>query len=284
MSTSNLNDDFNLRFSYTEFFKWLYRNSLKKLRRNDARFELTSPSYSTSQTILDKEKNEKFSVKIRDKIDLAVIHQIFYSEDYRLRRLTRYQDISDCYKKLIVNGKTPLILDIGANSGMASVYFAREFPEAKIIAIEPDLGNYQLIKFNTAKYSDRVIAIQAGISSQDGKGTITNNNDANWAFRTELSHTGDLTMTSVNTLLNQYIDQSTTPFLVKIDIEGFEQNLFSESTQWVDNFALLIIELHDWMLPKTANSSAFLKCISKLNRDFAFNGENVFSIKNNVPH
>ncbi len=70
------------------------------------------------------------------------------------------------------------------------------------------------------------------------------------------------------------------PFLVKIDIEGFEADLFKENTEWVQKFPVLIVELHDWMLPRSANSQNFLKCVSSLDRDFVFRGENVFSIKN----
>jgi hypothetical protein len=43
---------------------------------------------------------------------------------------------------------------------------------------------------------------------------------------------------------------------------------------------VIIIELHDWMLPGTANSQNCLKALSGTNRDFVFYGENVFSIRN----
>lgn len=43
---------------------------------------------------------------------------------------------------------------------------------------------------------------------------------------------------------------------------------------------LMIVELHDWMLPRTANSANFLKAVAARNRDFVFRGENVFSIRN----
>jgi hypothetical protein len=42
----------------------------------------------------------------------------------------------------------------------------------------------------------------------------------------------------------------------------------------------MIVELHDWMLPRTANSANFLKAVAARNRDFVFRGENVFSIRN----
>ena len=70
------------------------------------------------------------------------------------------------------------------------------------------------------------------------------------------------------------------PFIVKIDIEGFESDLFAENTDWVNDFPVLIIEMHDWLFPGQRTSSNFLKTIARLDRDFVYLGENVFSIRN----
>src|SRR5262249_4668764 len=45
---------------------------------------------------------------------------------------------------------------------------------------------------------------------------------------------------------------------------------------------LLIVELHDWLLTKSASSRKFLQCISQLDRDFVYIGEDVFSISNTI--
>ena len=56
--------------------------------------------------------------------------------------------------------------------------------------------------------------------------------------------------------------------MAKIDIEGAEQDLFSDNIEWITLTPLLIVELHDWLLPKGRTSRPFLECISKLDRDF----------------
>jgi len=71
-----------------------------------------------------------------------------------------------------------------------------------------------------------------------------------------------------------------TPFIAKIDIEGAEEELFSADTGWVDEFPLLIIELHDGLIPTSASSRNFLRCMAERDRDFVYWGENVFSIAN----
>ncbi|HUF09420.1 MAG TPA: hypothetical protein VMO47_08880, partial [Rhodothermales bacterium] len=58
------------------------------------------------------------------------------------------------------------------------------------------------------------------------------------------------------------------PFLIKIDIEGFEDDLFSNNTDWVDQFPLMIVELHDWMLPGARVSRHFLREVAKRDREF----------------
>jgi hypothetical protein len=74
-----------------------------------------------------------------------------------------------------------------------------------------------------------------------------------------------------------------TPFLCKIDIEGGERDLFSDQTNWIDQFALLIIELHDALMPRQGISRSFLQAIAKRDRDFVYLGENIFPIANQLP-
>jgi hypothetical protein len=46
----------------------------------------------------------------------------------------------------------------------------------------------------------------------------------------------------------------------------------------VRQFPLIIVELHDWMLPGAASSWNFLRSIADRGRDVVFIGENVYSI------
>jgi len=64
------------------------------------------------------------------------------------------------------------------------------------------------------------------------------------------------------------------PFLVKIDIEGSEADLFSAITEWVARTPVIVLE--------SANSRSFLQCVSALNRDSVYIGEDVYSIANDL--
>lgn len=274
----NKTDNSRLCFEFPSYFIWLFRAIYRALRKS-GNFILLSSPLSKKQVIFDRQQNNLFSVSVRDKIDLKIVNDLFSREDYGVHRLARRLDIESLYSKILSEGGNPLIVDLGANCGLASIYFSRKFPYAKIVGLEPDLGNFNLATLNCSSYPN-ISFIQAGISSEDGKGDIINLDDDNWSFRTEISDKGSLDMLSMNTLLKQQKFSDSTPFIVKIDIEGFEENLFEKNTEWLDKFPLLIIELHDWMIPNSANSQNFLRCVSKLNRDFIYINENVFSIKN----
>lgn len=46
-------------------------------------------------------------------------------------------------------------------------------------------------------------------------------------------------------------------FICNIDIEGFEDDLFARATEWIDRFALVVIEPHDWREPGRRLSGNF---------------------------
>ena len=73
------------------------------------------------------------------------------------------------------------------------------------------------------------------------------------------------------------------PFIIKIDIEGFEKDLFSKNYNWMDQFKIIIVEIHDWMLPYQSISLNYINALSKISkinkRDLIILGENLISIR-----
>jgi FkbM family methyltransferase len=173
-------------------------------------------------------------------------------------------------------GKTPLILDCGGNIGLASRYFAEVFVGARVVCIEPDAANMRRARANNPE--GRVRFRQAAVGAEPGRGGIANPAADNNAYRIERGGAADVEIVSINGLLEAEADA--VPFIVKIDIEGFEAELFARNTEWVARFPLLIIELHDWMLPGSASSRSFLTEIARHDRDFEHHGQNIFSIRN----
>lgn len=214
--------------------------------------------------------------------DKQVVAQVFGQQQYDLRRLARFGDLAAFLKILRESGRRPLIIDAGANIGAASVFMAINLPRARIIAIEPEADNFALLTRNVAGLD--VHCVQAALAAHPGHTRLVDPGMGAWAYRTAVDGSGPQVPTvSVNQLLAEHGDATLVPFLVKIDIEGGERDLFSANTDWLASMPLVIVELHDWMLPKQGTAAPFLRCIAGLDRDFVFLGESVFSIDNALP-
>ena len=175
----------------------------------------------------------------------------------------------------------PLIIDFGANIGASCFYFAKQFPKAKIIGIEPNSENLKIAHYANKNHFNMSF-INAAVGSKKGYCHVLDPGLGPDAYRTEVSNDGNVRVVTINDVVKKNSDEKGRPFICKIDIEGFEKDLFSKNDEWIDVFPILIIELHDWMLPKEGNSNNFLKAISKYNRDFVYIGENIWSIKNDL--
>jgi FkbM family methyltransferase len=215
----------------------------------------------------------------RGSSDLSTFRQIFVKRDYDLTRLARGEEIKRIYSSIVERG-LPLILDLGANIGLASLYFAGCWPEARIIAVEPAPDNYELLRNNLGGH-DNIRPVHAAVAASAGTVRIANPGADAWGYQTESVAPGSdraIAALPVSDLLK--LEPLAIPFIAKIDIEGFEKDLFSANTGWVSRFPILIVELHDWMLPRSASAANFLRTIAPLDRDFVTSGENIYSITN----
>ena len=66
---------------------------------------------------------------------------------------------------------------------------------------------------------------------------------------------------TINQILDEKENEEFFPFLIKIDIEGHEKDLFESNIEWFDKFQIVIIEIHDWMLPGESISKGYLNSI-----------------------
>ena len=210
--------------------------------------------------------------------DKGVMAQIFETKDYSISRLHRNADILAHFNKILKSGKKPLIVDAGANIGASVVWFASQFPGSHIVAFEPHPDNFDFLAANTAGID--VELYKAAVGSEDGSVSLIDPGRGEWAYQTTISEYGTSRLVSLVQILSKKLMQGFVPFIIKIDIEGGEDNLFARDTDIMHDFPLLIIELHDWLMPKKRTSQNFLKWVAKHDRDFIHIGENIFSIRN----
>lgn len=195
-----------------------------------------------------------------------------------LRRWPQGRWLKQRCEDMVAAGRRPIILDCGANIGCSSYWLAIEYPQATVIAVEPDPENALLAEYNT-RHCTNVKVLRAAVAARDCRLSIVNQSANADSFRTSPSKDGDITGYSIASLLTQEGATYADLLLAKIDIEGFEQDLFSANTEWVPECGAIIVETHDWMLPGQASAVPLLRCLGALNRDFLIHGEHVMSFR-----
>jgi FkbM family methyltransferase len=216
--------------------------------------------------------------------DVEVFDQIFLNNEYDVRSFPQFEKIDDAYSKAVARGRRPLIIDCGANIGLSSVWFSRLFPEAQIVAIEPAAGNIEIAKRNLSSYQN-VVLFQGAVWDRETQVTISDTAAAPWAYQVAETQTGiladsDNTMRAFTIPKVMEMVDAIEVLIVKIDIEGAEATLFRSNTDWVGLTDLIIIELHDWMLPKQRTSAPFIRSLANLDFDLVQRGENLFVFLN----
>jgi FkbM family methyltransferase len=202
--------------------------------------------------------------------DWAVFEQVFLAGHYDVSRLARFDELNKLYHSFA----RPLILDLGANVGLASLYLMKSWPTAMVVAVEPDAENVKLLRLNAS----RAEIVQAAIASERCRVKIANPDAPAWSYQTERSDHGAIEGITVSTILDKFPMHQ--PFICKVDIEGAEIELFSKNANWVQRFPIIIMEPHDWMLQGRATARNFLRIVAELDRDFFVIGENIWSVSN----
>ena len=219
--------------------------------------------------------------------DNGVINQIFKQNDYTVDHWIQGRCLAAHYRAILNSSKRPLIIDAGANIGASPLWFWLAYPEAFIFSAEPQQDNFQLLEMNTAVLS-RKYNFHGAIGSQEGFVTVLDPGLSDWAFRTAPVSTAKhgssaaVKMLSPRTILSHDAGEELVPFILKIDIEGAESDLFNEPTDWIDEFPLIVIELHDWMFPFSGSSKPFLKSVAPREFDLMPRGENIFCFNRTI--
>lgn len=138
------------------------------------------------------------------------------------------------------------IIDAGANIGLSSLQFARKYPQALILAVEPEYSNYELCCSNVKPYPN-IIPINAALWNKDTEIAIVDPGLDKWGFQVTDANTSlspkKVKAVSVDSLIKKY--ELNTIDILKVDIEGAEKEVFDNSDAWIDKVSLIIIEVHD---------------------------------------
>lgn len=229
---------------------------------------------------------------LRDTVsDHSIFWQCIVTKQYDINNFPQVQKLNKAYDRLLNEGKTPVIIDAGGNIGLASVWFHRQYPQSAIIPVEPEENNFELLKKNVEGMGDQVTPVLGGVTNERVEMRIVNTNAGSSAFELEKFNGGSTGRAdaangiqgySIENLISEVKDPAL--FIVKIDIEGGQNDLFSTNTEWVSKADLIILELDDWQFPWRATSTNFFRSLSQHRFDYLISGESIFAFRHeNAP-
>jgi FkbM family methyltransferase len=176
---------------------------------------------------------------VADPMEVAALHEVFIAGEYG---------------DWLPTEQPRLILDAGANVGSATLWFRDRFPEARVIAVEPNPRAFERLQRNVGG-EQNVQLVNAALAGNDGKAFF-----------------GGQPMTPVGHLLDQpapgavEVDTFTLETLrkrfaageqielFKLDVEGAEWQVLSGS---LADIGAIAIEVHD-PVPGGRSPDAFL--------------------------
>ncbi|WP_299550354.1 FkbM family methyltransferase [Seonamhaeicola sp.] len=189
--------------------------------------------------------------------DLRIFRQLFIEEEYNVD----------------IPFKVKTIVDAGANCGYSLVYFANKFKGAKIIAIEPESSNIEMIKMNISNYRN-IEVIQGGLWDKSCSLMIVNKNAGKWAFKVSetTEDKAEFMGISLEDIMSTYKLESID--LLKMDIEGSEKAVFlNHYENWLPKTRFGLLEIHE-SYEKGITSLVYDR-LNKYNFEISQSGENL---------
>jgi FkbM family methyltransferase len=191
------------------------------------RYRLRLPSYFRRR--FDVNSSSILLYGRRNTSDGYVYEQVIENEEYL--QFSRFPDAMS-------------IIDAGANVGYSSVYLARMFPSAKIVAVEPDRNNFDLLCKNVKSLSN-VTPVQGAIWNENTMISMSAQefgDGLDWSKSVSAAD-GDVFAYSISDIVLS--NSLKGPLLVKMDIEGAETVVFRDGdNDWLSSTKAIILELH----------------------------------------
>ncbi|MFC1688678.1 FkbM family methyltransferase [Pseudomonadota bacterium] len=201
---------------------------------------------------------------IRNLKGIAHPYGLPLSEFKRLRAFPRYQDtlvrflerdfqICDAasflhsHKEIFVENiysfetvsRNPVIFDVGANVGLATVYFGQKFPGAKIIAIESDNRIVDILRNNIDTYLLSNVEIHHGAAWKSNEDLHFSSDRADGG---RLSNNGSEIVPGIRLL--DLLKSHDLVDLLKMDIEGAETAVLEDCEPLLGRVERLFVEYH----------------------------------------
>lgn len=178
---------------------------------------------------------------------------------------------------------TPVILDCGAHIGLATLYFKKLYPNARITAFEPNPRSFEILTKNIKQNNlQDVELINTAISDKEGNIDFHVEKDTSnpwgWGDSAVINKwysKGKSKTIKVKSLrLSSFIKNKVD--LIKLDIEGLEETILKEIKERLTLVKEIIMEFHGSSTNPSNDSSEILSLLRnngfgyKINQDWKF--------------
>lgn len=140
------------------------------------------------------------------------------------------------------------ILDVGANIGVAAVWFHAIAPDARIACVEPDPRNQPLLRRNLADNGVNATVFECAASPMAGEMRLGFGLDTGWSSLEGAGLHHHVEHVPVRTRrIPHILDELgwTRVDLIKLDVEGLERDLFADAADWLPRTGRIVFELHE---------------------------------------
>jgi FkbM family methyltransferase len=139
----------------------------------------------------------------------------------------------------------PRILDCGANIGLASIYFKRRYPRAKLTAFEADPRLASICRRNLAvnEGTEQVAVKEAAVWTADGTVEfVCEGTDSGAIASLDAPVEGPVTQV-LSVRLRDWLDEPVD--LLKLDVEGAELPVLDDCRDRLGNVRAMFVEIHE---------------------------------------
>lgn len=180
----------------------------------------------------------KFRVSLRDVVGRTVLRRQSYEPDLTAWLLAGFEH------------DTPgIFVDVGANIGWYSLQAARCANVRRVVAIEPDVGNHQLLQTNIERNAmdSRIDAVACAAGSQAGLARLHRYKASNLgrhSLLTDHGHGGSwVPVQTVDGLLDRLGLGEAPIAAIKMDVEGYEPLVLAGASKALRRTRALLVEL-----------------------------------------
>lgn len=146
-----------------------------------------------------------------------------------------------------------LIIDAGGYIGTAAIAFAKRYPRATVVTLEPSPANFAVLRQNVVAFPN-IRPLNMALAPASGMQQLFDRGSGEWGFTLvdrpsdrKTRPMGQVETTTVAQIISD-VDADGVDIL-KVDIEGGEADLFGQSAEWVDKVEAICVELHDRIKP-----------------------------------